>query len=158
MNIKNEKAVTLIELMVATLIFSFLVAGIYAAFLAGNRSWSTHENNVALQRDARGALWVMVPDLREAKSVVITQSSGNTAISFTTLTLGSVSYAWSNTGASANQIIRTVGSNTRILARNISAMAFTDLSSAILVDITSTRSDSLGKSANFNLKEKIAYR
>ncbi len=149
---------SLVEVMVGTVIFMSMMAGAYAAFLTGNRSWSTYENNVALQREARGAILAMVPELREAESIVITQSSGSSTISFSTETLGSVSYSWSNSGGNANKIIRTVGSATRTLAQNISALSFTNSSSAILVDLTATKTPSLGAATSFSLKEKVALR
>ena len=154
----RQRGISMVEFLVGVLIFSIMMTGVYTAFQAGNRSWSTYENNVALQRDARGAILVMVPELREASGVTITQSSGNTTISFSTDTLGAISYAWSNSGGSANKIIRTVGASTRTLASNISALSFTNLTTAILIDLTSTRTPTMGAAASFSLKEKVVLR
>ncbi len=154
----NNQGMSFVEIMITSLLFAVMLAGVYTAFLAGNRSWANYDNQMKLQRDARGSLIAMMPDLREAENISLTQSTGNTNLTFTTPTLGSVTYVWSNSGGSANQIIRTTGTTTRTLARNISALSFTSATSYIDIDLTATATSSLGTSNSFNLKHRVALR
>ena len=160
MKIKNTKAITFVEMMVATAIFTLVVGGLYATFMVGNRSWATYGNSVILQGEARRALMAMTKELREAKNILITKNpAGGIAINFNRPPVGVVSYAWNNTGNNANKIIRLNESHTRVLANHISSLSFSYLkNNAILIDITATRKPTIGQATNFNLKEKVALR
>ncbi len=156
--IKNTSAMTLIEIMVALLIFSFVVNGVYTAFMVGNRSWLIQMNNVALQQEVRGALFFMAKELREANSIFITKDSESITMNFRRPKIGVVSYAWSRSGTNTNQIVRQNNSNIKILARDISSLSFTYLKNAVLIDITATKAPTVGAKNSFHLKEKVALR
>ena len=159
MKIKNIKAMTLIEIMITVVIFTFITGALYAAFTVANRSWITYSNNVTLQREARGALFAMTKELREASGILITKEEESIRINFNRPSVGIVSYIWSNNGKNANKVIRQQQSNTRVLASNISFLSFEYLeNNAILVDITATRVPMMGQPTDFNLKEKVALR
>ncbi len=153
----NAGGFTLVEMLFSLMIFIIIVGGLYTAFNSGSRAWSKYQNNITLQRDARGALTVMTKDMREATGLSITQNATSAAVSFST-SLGSVSYSWTTTGGNANKIIRVNGAMTRTIANNISALAFTDSTSAVLVDITASKPQTTDQVSNFRLREKIAKR
>ena len=156
--INNASAMTLIEIMVALLIFSFVVSGVYTAFMVGNRSWLIQMNNVALQQEVRGALFFMVQELREANSIFITKDPESITMNFRRPKIGVVSYAWSRNGTNANKIVRQNNSDTKILAKDISFLSFAYLKNAVLIDIVATKTPTAGAENSFHLKEKVALR
>lgn len=159
MNINNKKAISLVEILVATLIFTVILAGLYTAFATGNQSWNKYENNITLQRAARGALTSMSKELREASNITITQDSSSATISFNRPKISSsISYTWTTTGIDANRIIRSDSTTTKVLGQNISALSFTDFTNAIEINITANKTQTAGPVSSFNLKEKVAIR
>jgi len=69
----NHKGYSLIELMVAMAILSFVVIGLVTLFTGGTRSWISGQNQLQAQREARMTMDRMVKEIREGKSVI----SGN---------------------------------------------------------------------------------
>ena len=155
---KKTRAISLVELMVTTAIFTLVAGGIYGAFTVGLRSWTAYSNSVGLQREARGALFAMTKELRDAYNILITEDSNGVTLSFARPTIGMVTYAWNDNGRNANKIIRQDESQGRVLASNISSISFNYLANAILIDITASRIPTMGQAINFHLKEKIALR
>ncbi len=149
---------SMVEMLVVVGIFTMLMAGLFTGLAAGNASWQASENGVAIQRDARNALWAMTKDLRKASAAVITQSSGSATLVFTHPTDGSVTYTWSNSGANAQKLIRQMTASSRTLASNISALTFTNQTTSILISMTVTRSPTVGPSASLTLSQEVAYR
>ena len=155
---RTDNGFSMVEMLVVVAIFTMLMSGLFTTLSVGNASWQSSENGVAIQRDARNALWAMTKDLRKASGAVITQSAGSTTLVFTHPTDGAVTYSWVNSGAGAKQIIRTTAAATRILANNISALTFTDQSTSMLINMTVTRTPQLGVPASFSLAQEVAYR
>lgn len=67
----NERGVSLIECMVAFLIFSFVAAGLYAASLAGENSWVINNARLQMQKELRNARDRIKNDLQQANSTEI---------------------------------------------------------------------------------------
>ncbi|MDO8674768.1 MAG: prepilin-type N-terminal cleavage/methylation domain-containing protein [Candidatus Omnitrophota bacterium] len=155
---RTNSGFSMVEMLVVVGIFTMMMAGLYTALAAGNVSWQASENGVAIQRDARNALWVMAKDLRKGSGAAITQSVGSTTLIFTHPTDGSVTYTWSDSGANAKKLIRQMTASSRILANNISALTFTDQTTSILISTTVTRSPTVGPSASLTLSQEVAYR
>jgi len=63
---KNNKGVTLIELMIVMVIAAVLVAGIYSLFMTQQRSYFVQDQVSGVQQDARVALDIMARDIRMA--------------------------------------------------------------------------------------------
>ena len=155
---KNLKGMTLVEMMVTVVLFSFIVAASVTVFAAGNSTWNNYEASIATQREARNALTMLTKDLREASSISITQDSSSATLSFSRPVIGSVTYTWSAAGGTPKKIIRQNQSVTRIVAQDISNLAFTDNGSNIVVNITSSKVAVNGPTCTFNVKEKVAIR
>ena len=66
MILKNNKGVTLIELMIVLVIAAVLVAGIYTLFATQQRSYFVQDRVAGIQQDARAALDIMARDIRMA--------------------------------------------------------------------------------------------
>ena len=159
MIMNNQKAMTLIETLVATAIFAAVLGGLYTALTVGNKSWNAYNDNLTVQREARNGLFSIVKEIREAQNILITKDSGHVTINFKRPSVGIVSYKWTDSGPEAHKIIRQNNSNSRILANNISALSFDyPRNNAIVVDITATQKPLIGEAVTFHLKEKVALR
>lgn len=62
----NEKGVTLIELLVGLVICGIIVAGVYRVFVAQTRAYTVQEQVVEVQQNIRGAMELMLRDIRMA--------------------------------------------------------------------------------------------
>lgn len=60
----NKKGLTLIELLVGLVICAMVVAGIYRLFIAQSRAYTVQDQVVEVQQSIRGAMDVMLRDLR----------------------------------------------------------------------------------------------
>jgi prepilin-type N-terminal cleavage/methylation domain-containing protein len=64
--LKENKGVTLIELMIALVIAAILVAGTYSIFISQQRTYIAQDQIVGAQQDGRTALTIMARDIRMA--------------------------------------------------------------------------------------------
>ncbi len=159
MKIKSKRAVSLVEVLIAIGIFSFVVAGLYAAFNVGGRTWIIYNNSVMLQQEARRSLFAMVSELREAKNILITKDPDGLKINFLHPGVGVVSYSWTDKGSDANKIIREHNAKKRILANNISSLSFDyPTNNSITIEITALIMPRAGQAMSFHLQEKVALR
>jgi type IV pilus assembly protein PilW len=62
----NQKGITLIELLVALVIFGLVVAGIYRFLIAQSKAYSIQDQVVEVQQNIRGAMESLLRDLRMA--------------------------------------------------------------------------------------------
>ena len=62
----NKKGVTLIELLVALVIFGLVVAGIYRVFVAQSKAYTVQDQVVEVQQNIRSAMELLLRDLRMA--------------------------------------------------------------------------------------------
>jgi len=67
---KEDRGVTLIELMIVLVIAAILVGGIYTLFMTQQRSYSVQDQVAGAQQDARAALNIMARDIRMAGSLL----------------------------------------------------------------------------------------
>ena len=148
---KNIKGITLTETMVATLVFVFIMAGLYTTLLAGNVSWQNYEITVRAQQEARKAVTAMTRDLTE-------QTTSSVIFTFTHPSDGIVIYSWATTGENANRLIRQTTLGSRTVALNIFSFSITDSTRDITLDLTSTVGTAQGSSSSFRLQEKVAKR
>jgi len=64
--ILNSKGITLIELLIVLVISALLVGGIYRLFVAQTRAYTVQDQVVEVQQSIRGAMEIMLRDLRMA--------------------------------------------------------------------------------------------
>jgi len=158
MKSKSKKAFTLVEVMVTVLISTAVFAGIYSAFIVGNKTSSYYNNSVAVKKEARRALFGMVNELREAENIRIIQSNEGSSLYFHRPSEGAVSYLWSKGGDNANRIIRRDRSGTRILAKHISMLSFQRSKNTIFIDIAASKQTTKENFAQIALREKVTLR
>ena len=65
-SILNKKGVTLIELLVVLVISGIVIGGIYKVFIAQTRAYTVQDQVAEVQQDVRGAMEIMVRDIRMA--------------------------------------------------------------------------------------------
>jgi len=158
MMIRNNKGVTLVEVMVVVLISTIVLAGIYTTFIVGNRAWMHYSDTVIIKKDLRRALFAMINELREAENVRVIEGVGFSALHFYRPASGTISYLWSQKGEDAHRIIRQNLHGKRILAKNITQLSFYNVKDAIIIDITASKLKKSGEMAQIALKEKVALR
>jgi len=76
----NKKGVTLIELLIALVISTVLVAGIYRVFISTQRSYTVQDQVAEMQQNVRGAINKMMREIRMVnfgRVVSFNESSGN---------------------------------------------------------------------------------
>jgi Tfp pilus assembly protein PilW len=61
---KRENGITIIELLVALVIFATVIAGIYRLFVAQSRAYTVQDRVVETQQSVRSAMEVLLRDLR----------------------------------------------------------------------------------------------
>ena len=60
----NPKGITLIELLIALVIFGIVVAGIYRLFVAQSKAYTVQDQVAEVQQNIRGAMEILLRDLR----------------------------------------------------------------------------------------------
>ena len=156
--IKNKKALTLIEILIVTAIFSVVVAALYAVFLVGNKSWVNFNNNVTVQREARNAIINMTKDFREGHSFFITKDPSSISLRFIHPKQGLISYTWTELGENAHRIIRQTENRARVVGNHISELSFEYLTPTVVVELKASIRPKFGDAVSYSLKEKITLR
>ena len=154
------KALTLVEMLVATVIMTIIIAALFIAMNAGQRAWFGGDTSVELRAQTIGAITVMDKELSEtrpSRTNLNIGGQGNTvtfSIPHDNNGDGSVVDAAGNIEWSpnitysfnANQIIRTSGGVIRVLAVGITSLRFTRTQDKIMqVDITAQRTTHDGR-------------
>ena len=155
---KNKTAMTLIEILFATAIFSIVVTALYSVLLISNKYWVSFNNNVTVQQNARNALMNMTMDFREGHSFFITKESGRIDLRFLHPEFGLVSYSWANHGANANRIIRQAKNETRILANYISGLSFEYVANTVVINLSASTQAKSNHPVSYDLKGKVFLR
>lgn len=148
---KSLTGFTLLEVLIAAFIFSFIVAGIYGVMNVVNASYSTELGMLDLQQQARQSMQWIVREIREASSVIITPGTNSDAISFNTPNETGIQYSVVN-----NQVIRNYN-GTRIIAFDISSLRFSPTGNLLEIQVNAVTTV-LHKPLTFSLTEKVRYR
>jgi prepilin-type N-terminal cleavage/methylation domain-containing protein len=62
----NKKGVTLIELLVVLVICGIVIGGVYRVFISQTKAYTVQDQVAEIQQDVRGAMEIMVRDIRMA--------------------------------------------------------------------------------------------
>ena len=156
---RREEGLTLTEVLVSTLLFMFIVAGLFSVVLAANRSWQTYGASVRSSREARKAVMMMTRDLRVAQNLNIAAVVGvGVTVTFDRPGTGNVVYSWSPTGAQANRLIRQTASGSRIVAQHVTALSVVRTGDMVTVDVTGRVAASGSQNVSFRLKQRVNQR
>jgi len=165
------RGITLIEILLTVLIFSFIAAAIFLVLGIGKASWYTGDVETVLSQDIRRALTVMNSQLRQSSSSVISGVPANdnyyAAITFK-LPEGIAdngSIIWSeNINYSLNvnhQIISLKSGASSILANNINSLQFRRPSGnpdIIEIYITAQKNTIQGRSLQDSITSSVKMR
>lgn len=72
----NQRAFSLVEVMVVVLILSMMVSGGYFALSSGESSWFTTEAGIQVQENLRKAVDTMTAELRQSQFSLVTITDG----------------------------------------------------------------------------------
>jgi prepilin-type N-terminal cleavage/methylation domain-containing protein len=137
----NKKGVTLIELLVVLVICAIVIGGIYKVFIAQTRAYTVQDQVAEVQQDVRGAMEIMVRDIRMAGfqtnsfgSALITNGPIETPLQDTSITVNyeyipsvgapapyRVVYAWPGLGG---DLTRTLNGAPETLLSNVANLNF----------------------------------
>lgn len=170
---RSARGVTLVEMMMAMMIFLLLSGGVYAALQTGERSWNVNDVRIRMQQELRKAMDGMINDLREAGSSSILNVPANgtwyTSITFqvpTGVTAGSLVWNGNNItfakgGSGATQLLRTQGAQTSILAQNVQTLQFRRQAASpeeLEISMLARRSTINGDPIDYRLDFKVQLR
>lgn len=172
------RGLSLVEVLVSILIFSFIFIAIFNILSSGQASWYTADVQIELQQEIRKALMVMNTQLRQSGSSVISGVPADdnyyTSITFKIPqdldgdgdvidSIGNIE--WSNNitySLDSNRILRTVeGGATSILANQISNLRFLRPSGApniIEIGITAQKDNVFGRSLQLGVSSSVKMR
>ena len=133
--IKKGRGFTLIELLVAVFLFSIISAAIFSVLATGRNSFDSEESQIGVQQACRNGLDAMIKELRQAGVSTITgvpaDGANYSSIAFQIpAAIDAAGITWSSNiqyalgGLNGTQLIKTQSGNQRVLANNISALAF----------------------------------
>ncbi len=156
------KGFTLIEVLVTTVILTFIIAGIFAVLNVADMNWHSDMGLLDLQQQARQAMDVMVKEIRQSTQDTslcpsgITRANLNAKISFYVVPqiyggscVGPISYYRDtqdlNYDGVTDQLIREYPQNTRkILANGITTLSFPPNSDINIVNIQLAAQKNIG--------------
>lgn len=155
--ILGNKGFTLVELLTVAIIFLIILAAIFAVLAAGNRSWQIGATQAEVQQQARRAMDTIIRELRQASSIDQGTFAGgvsNDMIRFTTQ-WGTLEFALN----AQNQVQRTSGGATTIIANDIADMQFQLFGgNVVYITITAQRTTVLGHLLQVALNSQVVLR
>jgi len=154
----GKKGLTLTEVMVATVIFMFILGGLYATLTVGRISWQSYDSAVRAQREARNALTVLAKDFRVVENLIVTQSTGSTLLAYSHPDDGAINCTWASTGGDAGRIIRQTATANWIIAKEVSAFSIVDTPDEVTMTVEVTVDSGNGQDNTFQLIRKVARR
>jgi len=130
----NKKGVTLIELLVVLVISGIVIGGVYRVFISQTKAYSVQDGVAEIQQDVRGAMEIMVRDIRMAGFQ--SRSFGSAAIADTpivpplsnnSITVNYVYAGITNTvtyALAGTDLIRTINAVPETLLNNVTTLDF----------------------------------
>lgn len=160
MKANTPQGLTLVEVLVTTVLSISILAGIYATFLVGERTWRYYVDSIMVRQQVRMALFVLTNELREAKGALIVKEEvpPGVRLNFLKPSAGQISYLWSGSGEDADKLIRQDSSGKRVIANNISSVNYVITGDLISIDISAKSKPNVTRPIDLNLKEQVAFR
>ena len=158
MKISTPKAITFVEVMLALLISTFIIGGLYTTLVVGNRSWLVYTDSVILKQEIRRAIFLLSNDLRESKNVHVEESADELQLSFYRPAKGTIVYRWEKTGDKAHQLTRSSSGGERIVAQNINGFSVQENSGSVELTLLVRKKSFAGQEIEFQLGQNVALR
>jgi Tfp pilus assembly protein PilW len=131
----KKAGLTLVEIIMVIFLFSIICAAIFSVLATGRNSMDSGESQISVQQSVRNGLDSMLKELRQAGTATITGVPADGA-NYNSITfkipaaIDAAGITWSSNiqyalgGLNGAQLIKTQSGNQRVLANNISALAF----------------------------------
>ena len=160
MKTNTPMGITLVEALVTAVLSVSILAGIYATFLVGEKTWRYYVDSIMVRQQARMALLVLTNELREAKGALIVKKEvpPSVRLDFLKPSAGKISYLWNGSGEDANKLIRQDNFGTRVIANNISSVHYAIMGDLISIDISAASKPTVLQPMDLNLKEQVTFR
>lgn len=162
---------TLLELMVVLLIVTVLGVALVATMSSGRTSWHEADTRISIQEELRRAIRQMIDDLSQSSvnKINISADNGNySSLSFnvsTGVNNATGAIVWSSDpitySLSGGQILRVQGSDTRVLANNISALNFVRYANStkiVRLNLTAQKTTPYGRLLNASMSAAVYMR
>jgi Tfp pilus assembly protein PilW len=117
------RAITLVEMMVAVVIFVAMIAALVTSLLAGQSAWNASQTSSIVQREGRLALTSLIRDIRQAAPFTVVTNSDGKSFTIENPEDHTVFYFWS---INSKELFREAGGENRIVARHITGLDFAD--------------------------------
>ena len=155
------KGFILVEALVAILILSFIMAGIFGVLHIGGSTYHTSLGLVELQQQSRGAMDRLTRELRQSKASDLSIISPGEITFYVPPTnygaawIGPIRYYLNNLD---NRIIREYPTGTeKIVANDISSLNFSLNDDLLDIQLTAARTVR-GKNLSFSLDDQVRFR
>ena len=160
MKANTPRGLTLVEVLVTTVLSISILAGIYATFLVGERTWRYYVDSIMVRQQVRMALFVLTNELREARGALVIKEAAppSVKLNFLKPSAGQISYLWNGSGEDADKLIRRDHSGTRVIASDISSVNYVIMGDLISIDISAKSKPNVVRPIDLNLKEQVAFR
>lgn len=145
----------LIELLVAMVIFSILSMALFMTYKVGVDVWQRKSVYATIQADARRVMERMSREIHQAGDIVAFSGS---SLSFNILKPDN---SWANVryylgGTDGKTLLRQEGSNTEVLANNVSQLTFVQTSQRIVdIDMRVEKNDLFGQVVRVNIESQV---
>lgn len=149
------RAFTIVELLVAVLIFSLILGGIFGILHVANKSWDSTLGILDLVQEIRQGMDGMTREARQSSFSQATVSIGGARLDFFIPGSNSViSYYVQN-----NQLIREHPTGTtKILANHISQINFTSNASMLRIQITANKTTIENRALSNSSVQQVKWR
>jgi len=163
---------TLMEMLITIMLFSFIMAGVYAVTAAGENSWQVNQVKIELQQEMRKAMDNMIHELRQAgDSSIVNVPADNTW--YTTVTfrtpagVSSGSINWNADtiqfvrGGANNEYLQRVSSSTKTICQDMQSLQFRRQSTSpdiLEVAMQAQKNTVKGAVVNYDLNFSIQLR
>lgn len=169
---------TLVEILISFFIFMVISGGIFLSFISGTSTWYSSDAQIELQQELRKAIGYIADDLKLSGSSQLyvdsslTQPFPANGVSYSSIAFlvnqgitGSGAINWSSSPVSytlsGNQVIRTNGTNSTIVANKITGINFTrsaTLPYIVNIVLSAQKTAQSGRTVNSSLNTGIAVR
>ncbi len=172
MNVRKS-GLSMVELMVAVIIFTIMAIGIYTILFVGQEFWLSSKTRVELQQEARRAMEKMINELRQAGDLSISDvpadGTWRNTITFKTpsgvaagaLTWNADSIQYSRGGVEGMQFLRTSAGVAQVIALDIQSLQFRrQVASPNILEISiqAQKATEKNKTINYTLNFNIRLR
>lgn len=158
---KRIAGLSLVELLTVMLIFSLITIALFTVLAVGRRSWQIGTAQIEVQQEARRAMDSMIRELRAASVIdpgTFVNGVSDGVIRFTAAG-NTIEFALNVPNFPADQLIRTQGATSTVLANDIDDIQFTLIGgNVVYIALTTQGRAVLGHQVQAVLNSQVVLR